>query len=149
MNEVTEHLIEYERLTAEERALREKNVGVLRRLMEIETLKKEIHDRMRRSIIASAESYAMPEGDGDDVGKRRVHTIGVSHLVLVQYKQRAAYYKPERVPPVLFAQTPTLVETINTKVADRVAKQNERLRAAKEEGEWMVPTLLIQPRNSI
>lgn len=133
-------LFNYELLMQQARKLREQYAAVFEQmdtlLAEAETVK----DGIKR--LVHKDTNAPPEGMTEDK-TYQVWASSQTFGVKTQYRRQAAYFDASRIPPVIFARHPQIVSSVDTKLTQRLAKQDKRVLDAWVAGEWLTPSVSV------
>lgn len=136
--QVKASLKQYEDVVSDIRAHKQQHQEVFDRLEELVVRQMEIRDGLERLLYTkSGPPKEVPIG-----AKSYNWAKGTDYMVQAQYKKKADYYDPAKLPKACFAQ-PGVVKEVNTAACDALAVKDPRVAAAKVPGEYMKSSVLF------
>jgi hypothetical protein len=137
-------LAEYEALETERRSYIRRHEPVFSRLEQIEAGMAKVKDELSRLFYTkSGPPKEVPEGK-----KSFVWAKGAEHMLQVQYKKKADFYDPTKLPNDILT-IPGVVMAVSTEMLDLLvaAKSSgvigEKIAAARSKGAWMKPVVVL------
>lgn len=135
---VRDQLFQWELAEKELSELQQKNLGVFKKLEELEEKKSEIRESLKRMLYTNdGPPKSVPIGT-----KTHTWAVGTLFKVDVSYKKHADYYDPKKLPVETFAIKGVVTE-VSKDVCDRLALKDGRVKNAYVPGEWMTPAVSI------
>jgi hypothetical protein len=133
------HLSVYEQAEMEINRLKEDNSILFARLEELETVKKESTEALRRLF------YTKDGPPGGIDKKSIIWATGDVFSVEVQYKRRADYYDPKLLPSWVL-KSPGVVSDVDKDAVTKLVAidHGQEIGAAFKRGDWMTPTISIK-----
>jgi hypothetical protein len=133
-------LFNYELLMQQARKLREQHAQVFEQMDTLMAEADTVKDGIRRLVHRETNA---PGDDLEEDKTYRVWARAQTYGVKTQYRRQASFFDARKIPPLVFAHNPQIVATVDTKLTQRVAKQDKRVLDAWTPGEWLTPSISV------